>query len=311
MKKFIFILSFLFFLKSYSSCICFFHGGASEIPDYAYESFKQAALFNSDSKIYIITNLVSIKKIRSWELPENFVVYIDKSIPTSRSTKIFFRKRHKLRTSLLDWYCYERFFRIRDLSAHLGLNDVIYAEYDNMLYFDVENSKKAFLNVNIGIPFISDEMGICGVAYFKNSNSLEELCKFVLENWNLKDTDMVFWAKFKNAKPDIVHDLPVLPLDCEYALKKTISWFVPTKGYQEFLSVFDPAPYGQFLGGFFSGSPGDINPCAAYDPSVFEYVWIKDQVGRKIPYLKDNHGQMSRINNLHIHSKKLDLFRSL
>ena len=77
--------------------------------------------------------------------------------------------------------------------------------------------------------------------------------------------------------------------------------------FDEFQSVFDAATIGQYL----SSDPAKrfVNESCLFNPSFFEYEWIADAQGRKVPFLTFA-GKKYRINNLHIHCKQLHKFAS-
>ena len=295
----------------YGISIVYFHGGDSEIPNYALISIKQALFYNPDIDIYLLINHESKHKVESWNLPSNCKLHFISHCLTSKETRNFLTKKKHLKTWFLDWICFERFFHIRDLIRRLKINNVVYLETDNLIYCDLKKIESLFENYDIGIPYISDEMGICGIAFFKNDISLSRLCNYVNMRWNLKDNDMLFWAYLKKDHPELVTDLPVLPPECDDALiNHNHCFFHPDKYFDLFKSVFDPAPHGQFLGGFFCGSPGDVNPCSSFSTKHIEYIWKFDETGKRAPYIKDKMNNLYKINNLHIHSKKLELFKT-
>ena len=85
--------------------------------------------------------------------------------------------------------------------------------------------------------------------------------------------------------------------------------------FEKFDSIFDAAAIGQYLGGVDyrlaneTNGPGFINESCIFNPSLLRYEWHPDKQGRKIPYVIFGKTKC-RINNLHIHSKKLEDFYS-
>lgn len=83
--------------------------------------------------------------------------------------------------------------------------------------------------------------------------------------------------------------------------------------FEHFNSLFDPATYGQFVGGTRTDGPG-VKPQNHYvgvdlrKHPEWDVVW-NDENMVHVPYLKHSRG-LARLNNLHIHSKRLDLYRS-
>ncbi len=81
-----------------------------------------------------------------------------------------------------------------------------------------------------------------------------------------------------------------------------------------FNSIFDGAAIGQYLGGInpavhSNARPGFINETCIFNPSRIVIEWRRDEKNRNVPFAVFD-GAAYRINNLHIHSKKLHDFRS-
>jgi len=70
---------------------------------------------------------------------------------------------------------------------------------------------------------------------------------------------------------------------------------------------------GQYLGGIDpihrNSAPGFINETCVFNPSHLTYVWWCDNKGRKVPFALYK-GNLHKIANLHIHSKRLYEFNS-
>jgi hypothetical protein len=88
-----------------------------------------------------------------------------------------------------------------------------------------------------------------------------------------------------------------------------------SSGIEQFQSLFDAAPLGQFLG----GTPGGDGPGIAYRyhwigrdllDGRFAIEWEQDHEGRRIPRVIDRYdgGRAWKLNNLHVHSKRLEDF---
>jgi hypothetical protein len=120
--------------------------------------------------------------------------------------------------------------------------------------------------------------------------------------------------------PQMIDNLPLitpgypLPLQNRLGCRPKNPEFY-RRHFIDFNSIFDAAAIGQFLGGVDpANSPnqstiGFINETTIFDPSLYEYRWSKDGQGRRVPVIVERTG-VYKINNLHIHSKQLDFFRS-
>jgi hypothetical protein len=83
---------------------------------------------------------------------------------------------------------------------------------------------------------------------------------------------------------------------------------------EAFGALFDPSSFGQFAGGTPQGHPpGSAFPHHWLGRDLasgrFALVWEKDAQGRRIPFVSDRaDGRRWRLNNLHIHSKRIGDF---
>jgi hypothetical protein len=100
---------------------------------------------------------------------------------------------------------------------------------------------------------------------------------------------------------EYISNLPILPFG-DYS-----------EHFSEFNSIFDPATWGQFVGGTRVDGPGSkpqdhyIGVLLKNNPS-----WIvewKEEDGLNVPYFNMN-DVLFKINNLHIHSKNLKKYIS-
>jgi len=203
----------------------------------------------------------------------------------------------------------DRFYR-----GNSKKDNVFFFEYDNLIYFNISDYIQIFeKEYKIGMTSMSESMIVCGFSYFKDLDSVSELCDFILRKWDLKLVDMAFWP-FAKRFTGIIKDLPVIPTELMVSQSLFNSNDVIYDNlFERFDSIFDAAPYGQYLCGAFGGLPGFVNDCSKYNPSKIEYVWEKDEKGKLAPfviYRKNGITKKAKINNLHIHSKNLQPYIS-
>ena len=79
-------------------------------------------------------------------------------------------------------------------------------------------------------------------------------------------------------------------------------------------SISDAAAIGQYLGGIdpwhgCHNTIGFINETCIFNPALCSFVWELDFKNRKIPYIIFKNAKYC-INNLHIHCKNLNKFKS-
>ncbi|MDE3045944.1 MAG: hypothetical protein KGJ02_04800 [Verrucomicrobiota bacterium] len=305
---------FVFQLHSYS--IVFIHLG-NKIPDYLSIAVKQARLFNRECPIYLLHN-------KGARLPAGMGVIPIECESLSRSSfHQRFRQQTKLDKRSLNgfwFYTTERFYYLQEFIQQYNLIDVFHLENDVMLYANLNDLLPVFHTYYkgmIGATYEGEERCVPGFVYIADIHPMNELMAFLAGRVGLNETDMEWIGRFINYKHKIYIDtLPVLFPNyritvglrfCEVSDDRFSNYF------EAFDSLFDAAAMGQYLGGespvHNTPVPGYVNPVSAYVSSHFTFEWEVDSEGRRIPFILFQ-GQKKRINNLHIHSKNLQLFYS-
>ena len=131
-----------------------------------------------------------------------------------------------------------------------------------------------------------------------------ELMNNLIENYDFKNNDMINLSNFYHNNKHIVKTFPLIDDD---SFEKSIY----NENYQMFNSIFDGAAMGQYLGGVDSrnisgNTVGFINAHCNIKYNNYEFKWLKKN-NYYFPHLKIN-DVFIIINNLHIHSKRLQDF---
>jgi hypothetical protein len=304
--------------------IVFIHIGHS-IPEYASVALSQAGLFNPNCPIILVANQ---KALDNFHPALSGMHYLPVACETLVKTQEHHEFVHK---TTLDatyregfWkYASERFLVLYDLMQHYQLENVFHMEYDNLLYANLEELLPLFKNCYPGIAatFDNDERCIPGFIFFRHPSAIQKLAKYLAEHGEKGLNDMQIIARFKNeTNNNVIGHLPII---MEKYVKKVP--LISPSGHtvknpylfcnnsEPFNSIFDAAALGQFLGGIDPRNgpsvPGFINESCVFNASYLKYAWEFDPRGRKIPYaIWDK--KKYRINNLHIHSKRLKDFAS-
>ncbi len=324
MKK---LITLFILFSSYLVCndysVVFIHIG-NRIPAYLPIALKQAKLFNPDNPIVLVANKKVLDKF-ALDADQYELVSIE-SLKKSNQ-HVHFLKHHKLNNQFWGgfWrFATERLYYLYDYMKQYDRSHVFHLEYDNMLYADLSESMPIFSECYancIGATFDNDQRCIAGFIYIPNPLIMQQLVDFINKHLARGFNDMRMLAFFKNQNPQKMKNLPIIPQEYarDYPLVSPAGHKAQNKEpyYQHsdiFASVFDAAALGQYLGGIDPrngpSKPGFINESCIFNPSYFTYEWIKDKLGRKVPYLIYNQ-KAYKINNLHIHSKKLMNFTSL
>jgi hypothetical protein len=289
--------------------------------DYINECISQIRKFN-DCSIYLVLskqhfnlvkNEVKLIGIEDLQMSENHLNFLSSSERDPNFRDGFWKS------------VVERFYIIEDVIQNYKLEHVFHFENDNMVYCNLEEILLILdqNKISSAAPFDNDLRCIPSFVYFKNEEVLSKLNQFMFLYPNRNDMELI--AMF-NKEYNLIEMLPLIPFNYDLKLQSKSGFVVKNeerykKNFSLFHSVFDAAAIGQYLGGIDSRNVKFnffkrilkhkvkfVNESAVYDVSKFSYYWEKDQLGRKIPYL-NYRGENVKINNLHIHSKKLKDFR--
>ena len=192
--------------------------------------------------------------------------------------------------------------------------DIWQLEVDNMLYVDLKDLQPPVDKISIVYGW--NYAGVPSIMHFPTYQHSKILCDFInhlADAQSEEVNDMVMLGEFYKKYSDIVNFLPVTFPHDEFKMNSIFC----KKFYENYIGfgcIFDPAMYGQYFAGLSNG--GKISPKTYWEytwivyPSRYKYVWIKDAKGRGVPYI-DYEGQLIRIANIHVHSKRLEIFSSL
>jgi hypothetical protein len=211
-----------------------------------------------------------------------------------------------------------RLFYIENFMKKNNIKNVFHFENDVLIYFNINNFKNKFIELyeNISITTGGPDKSMTGFMYIKNYISIEKMTNFfidILSKYGINGTQ-------KKYGMDMVHEMSLMKI---YGIEKGLNYIdnlpiLPfgdfSKHYTEFNSIFDPATWGQFVGGTRVNGPGTkpldhyIGQLLIKNPK-YNVIWKKDNNDRKIPYFKYDNNEV-KINNLHIHSKNLKKYIS-
>ncbi len=297
----------------------------SQIPSYLHDAIAQARLFNQEVPIYLITNKQALNLIEtSFGKQYNIIFVTCESLFQSKEHKQFLSWT-SLDSSFWDGFwrrATERFFYLHELMISKNLQHVFHIENDNMLYVDLAQLFPVFKTyAGIAAVFDNDDRCIPSFMYIPHQKVMDDFVAFVAENAKRGLNDMSITAQYRKERScGDIDNLPVIMR--AYAEHHVLQDSMgnrpqnPSLYYHKsdaFKSIFDGAALGQYLGGIDPriglSKPGFVNETTVFDPSFFDFEWILDEFGRRIPYMVFANKKY-RINNLHIHSKKLHEFRS-
>lgn len=302
--------------------LVFIHIG-DQAPKYLYDALYQARLFNPNENVYL---LASPKAVDHNRLKTFNIILIDLHSLQTTPEHQKFSEAYNLRSKFVDFFrcTSERFLYLNDFLQQYDVKDVIHLENDILLYNSIETMLTVLKNIPEGIAAVFDNDTRCipSFVYIRDKEYMQKLANYFTGQASSGKNDMEILALFKRDNQAVTCSLPIIMDEylATYPLKspsghQTQSPLEYCALYKEFDSIFDGAAIGQFLGGIDpihskANTIGFINESCLFNPAHFEYVWIKDEQERKVPYALFK-GKLHRINNLHIHSKNLASFLSI
>jgi len=217
-----------------------------------------------------------------------------------------------------DYWCVTatRLFYLNEYCKKFNINNYFHFENDIMIYENIDliesiiNENKLYKN-KIAITRGTNNKIMTGFMYVDNNDVLSDVLEKFVDYLNTRQelfkygidmvNEMGLLHIYQTKNPDNMVSLPLLP-------EMYFNDF-----FEKFNSVFDPATYGQFL----DGTPFEPGVSIITDSYVGDY--IKKNPNTSIKFIKLNDlripflsvgEELYKINNLHIHSKRLHLFLS-
>ena len=291
-----------------------FNSDGDNLPSFIKFGLHQIRTFNPDINIYFLTDT----KILNDNIFKDYnIIPIDKNNYYSDKIKEY-EMYYNYGTSSFWTLAATRLIYIENFMKENNLEDVYHFENDVLLYFKIEDFHQKFkeLYKNIAITTGGPDKTMTGFMYIKNYESMSNMTQFfidTLKTYGINGTMMKYGM-------DMVHEMSLMKF---YGIEKG-SYFLENLpilpfgdfsiNFDKFNSIFDPATWGQFVGGTRTDGPG-AKPLDHYigrllTQNVDWKVEWQIENGLKIPYFNYDGKKMVKINNLHIHSKNLDLYVS-
>jgi hypothetical protein len=280
------------------------------LPDYIETTLRQIREFNKETEIYFITNESNTKQKFFNELNVNTV--ISEELETDK-IKSFSKA---LNNGWSDFWTnsatrilfIEEFLKTKNKPTIHFENDVlIYCDLENVLNKCVETFEKLALTQGGFDRFMT------GMFYIKDYESLKLMTDYWLD---ILSSNKVHELT-KKYKIDMIHEMSLFLI---YYMEQgenflsTLPTLPNSKYYSNFNSIFDPATYGQYVGGTPKAAGGA--PPGYIDKNHYIGNFMMENMGKwkvyfsdRKPYLMFNDKEYV-INNLHIHSKNLHLYES-
>lgn len=275
--------------------IVLFHSG--KLPGFLESTFKQIRKFNPDVTVYFLTD-------KEWLKNNLFAKYnievINKDLYYSRKIRSFERKFNYPPDNF--WtLASTRLIYIENFLLDSGLENIYHFENDVLLYYDLSEHHETFKRLyTLGVTPGGPDKCMTGFMFVKNGKALADMTTFFIR---LLKTYGVTGIKEKY-RMDMVNEMTLMKLYVkEYLPILPFGEF--SNNFTEYNSIFDPATWGQFVGGTKKDGPGAKPPDHYIGQLLIKNPDYKVDWKDKVPYF-----QGVRINNLHIHSKNLHKYES-
>lgn len=291
--------------------VVMFHSGETLI-NHLEDGLKQFRLFNPDIRVYFLTD-------KRWMEEDVFKKYnieaINKDDYYSQKIdryQIYYKASHKPRDFQFWVITALRLIYIENFMKVHKMVNVCHFENDIMIYFNINGFKDKFpkLYPSMAITVGGGDKCMTGFMFIKNHSALEHMTQYfinlLMKYGKRKIVDiygmdmvneMTLMRAYSKDYPERLALLPILPFG-EFS-----------SNYEEFNSIFDPASFGQYVGGTCNGEGPGAKPEDHYIGQLlrqypeYDVVWRRESRGI-VPYFKYD-GHEVKINNLHIHSKEL------
>lgn len=310
-----------------SHAIIFAHLGDA-LPPYLDDALYQARLFNS-APIYLIASRAALEAapldagLRIESLPVE-------NLPVSEPLAAFRRSATLDATFRFGFWVYviERFFHIATVMERFGLENVVHLETDNLLYADLDRLCPILAEhyPGIGVPFDADQRAVAGLIYFRDVKAARRFGFYIanafLQHQGTKVNDMALLGAFRRQfGRELIDALPVVPCDDPGPMRSITGTAAAepalyTSNADALGMIFDANALGQYIDGIDPRNTdgrettGFINEAAVYWLHRYQYMFVPDAQGRRIPHLCTA-ARRWPIANLHVHSKNLADFLSV
>jgi hypothetical protein len=187
----------------------------------------------------------------------------------------------------------ERIFYLSAFSKELNPEWFVHTENDVLMFYSLEELIRS-ANDTFSAIVMSPKQATFALTYVPDASYMENLCLLFLELMKLGEETLI-----SSLNEPHISEMSLLRYAMENAFIDTLP-IVPIEGYDY---VFDPGSYGQFLGGTNNGHGIGYKDEYHLCWQIGAEAYMKDG----LPYVSFD-GMEKPLFNLHVHSKKLELF---
>ncbi|MBR3307238.1 MAG: hypothetical protein IKI75_08305 [Lachnospiraceae bacterium] len=307
-------------LNKVSEAIILVHTGSRPVPEYVKDCIQQIRLFDKSIPIYFVCS----KKTVSVDHIGCCIVIYEEDLLVSDVHLDFLRKVSKMQITKFFQVTIERFFVVYDAMQTLGIDSCLHLENDNLLYVCATDLMRRLSKIyyQIATPRAWLKISYASIMYIPTQKALMDFLEYI--NCGSQDVyfnDMELLPTHVDTGRGMTLPVVFEEYSSKYGLKllngdgpkKTEKESDYSNFSKELEGIFDCACLGQYLDGCdFIYHPdkraGYINEEAYIDARNLPISWVKED-NLYVPYVEYCQKKY-RVFNLHIHSKRLGLFRS-
>jgi len=267
------------------------------VPAYTALSLKKARELNPDTDIYFICkkkqpyfDSLGIKWVNQSEIASESI---------DKFNKLSWLKRHGRPNTEYPspddfWHkTFERIFYVSAFAKELNPEWFVHTENDVLMFYPLSHLIMS-AHDTFSATLMSAKQATFAITYVPHASYLELLCDFFLGVMELGEEEIK-----RATQEDHISEMTLLACAMREGIIDTLP-IVPMEGAHY---VFDPGSYGQFFGGTNNGHGIGYMDDLHYPWMIGAEAYMKD--GLPFAFFEDKE---LPIFNLHVHSKKLELF---
>ena len=272
-----------------------------EIPDYLRTSINSVLSVDKEAKIFLCSTIDPNYKNVNYINPDDIASKLTKEAIDLNIYKdtSYDEKVNKLwSTSLI------RIFYLSDFLKSTNEKEVVHFDSDVMIYKPFKKLNNNFSLNKLNITELNNEKLVFGYSYIPNYEAIKNICKDIFAFINSKNykeneyykehplNEMEILGEVRNNNPNLFNILPDLPNSVNDI-------------------IFDPASYGQYLGGtHHKPKKWYLKKQPTLDHKVGQEI---DSKGINVKFknkepIVSYENNICKIANLHVHSKNLNKF---
>ena len=277
-------------------------------PTHLTACIDQYQLFNKDP-LYVLTDRENLQHLPQRQNVHAFAIEDFHSPKIDRFVDLY-------NFGAKEFWCvaFTRLMYIENFMKAQGIAKVCEFANDVLTYFDIDKWTPVFdrLYSGLAVTPCGPQHVLDGFMYIGEWQVLAHMTQFFIDQLeNLGINGII-----RKYKYDMVNEMTMMHL---YSQLVGIDWLpiMPwgehSVNFDEFDAVFDPATWGQYVSGTQTAGPG-IKPQNHYigvmlgQHNDYDVMWQVES-GLRVPYFSHD-GKLTKINNLHIHSKNMQPYMS-